>query len=78
MTTKSIAINPTSLTTAKRGPGRPPIDNPLKARIMVRFRADDDTALDVAAMVAGVSKAAYIRRHALAAANRANARTETA
>lgn len=62
-----------SATTAKRGPGRPPVDDPLNARIVVRFRRDDDTALDVAAMCAGVSKAAYIRRHALAAANRQNA-----
>ena len=68
----------TSPTAGKRGPGRPPIENPLAARVVVRFRHDDHDALDLAAMCAGVSKAAYIRRHALAAANRQNARTETA
>jgi len=65
----------TKSTTAKRGPGRPPIEDPLDARVVVRLHRVDDAALNVAAMVAGVSKAAYIRRYALAAAT---AHTETA
>lgn len=61
----------TSTVTSKRGPGRPPTppEERLNARVAIRLNPADDSALGLAATVAGITKSAFIRRVIRSAAN---------